>query len=178
MFVFRAAPEKGKLLAALYILCNPVIERLGQGCQIPVSHVAVKGALLGEPGFFQCGQDVTEGGQTGDLVLTERSQLEFGGVGDPLRHMEQAGNLLIGIRTELGILWAVLFFCNFHQTNQSSLKLRGALQDPVFPEPLGVFPFFLLGVEGGQLFLFIDAGGRDRVDEFLRPGKVLPVMVS
>ena len=85
MFVFRAVPEKNKLLAALYILCNPVIERLGQGCQIPVSHVAVKGALLGEPGFFQCGQDVTEGGQTGDLVLTERSQLEFGGVGDPLR---------------------------------------------------------------------------------------------
>ena len=91
--------------------------------------------------------------------------------------MEQAGNLLVGVRAELGILWAPLFFCDLHQMDQSRLKLRGALQNPVLPEPLGILPLFLLGVEGGQLFLFIDAGGGDRVDELLRPGKVLPVAV-
>lgn len=104
LFILRTSPEKGKLFAVLQVVRNPVIERLGQSSQIPVSHVAVKRTRLGSPGLFQYRKNVAEGRQTGSPVLPEGGQLEFGGVGDPLGHMEQAGNLLIGIRTELGIL--------------------------------------------------------------------------
>ena len=109
------------------VFCDTVIKRLSQGRQIPISHVTVKGIRLWVPGFFQHGQDAAEGGQTGSLGLTEGGQLEFGGVGDSLRHMEQVGDLLAGICTELGILWAALFSCNLHQINQSRLKLCSTL---------------------------------------------------
>ena len=68
-------------------------------------------------------------------------------------------------------------FRNFHQMDQRRLQLRGALQNSVLPEPLGILPLFLLGVEGGQLLLFVDAGGGDCVDELLCPGKILPIAV-
>ncbi|MEI3120443.1 MAG: hypothetical protein V8S86_05490 [Eubacteriales bacterium] len=170
-------PEKGKFFAVLQVVRNPVIERFGQSSQIPVSHVAVKRTRLGSPGFFQYRKNVAEGRQTGSPVLPEGGQLEFGGVGNPLGHMEQAGNLLISIRTELGILWAALFFRNFHQVDQRRLQFCGTLKDPALPKPLGILPLFLLGVEGGQLFLFIDAGGWDGIDKLFRPGEILPVAV-
>ena len=51
---------------------------------------------------------------------------------------------------------------------QCRLQLCGALQDPVLPEPLGILPLFLLGVEGGQLILFINTGGWDGIDKLFR----------